>query len=310
MADRSCRSRLPSRHTVVATGSTPLAGFGLGTVLAPAEIADYRPVRVSSQAYAPAPAEFVVDALPARGVRGTGWRAEASAPQWIEVGLETGCRVDVNGAPFGCRSACEPLHVQADPVKWQVIAVNHTRTAVQRATVTAETYDLSGRRIASTRQARVDVDPAASASAFTAAPGDDLPDLHLLRLTLTDDRGQALSRNTYWRCRTPEALRALNQVQQARLSASLTQVSRDGDRPTATATVRNRGSMVAAMVRLSLLGEDGARVLPARYDDNYLWLLPGETRTVTLSWLASARPSGRPKLRVEGYNTPPVTVHC
>ncbi|MGW7622866.1 glycoside hydrolase family 2 protein [Streptomyces antimycoticus] len=144
--------------------------------------------------------------------------------------------------------------------------------------------------------------------AFTSAPTGDLPDLHLLRLTLTDDRGQTLSRNTYWRCRTPEALRALNQVQQAKLPVSLTRVSRDGDRRTATATVHNRGSMVAAMVRLSLLQEDGARVLPTLYDDNYLWLLPGETHTVTLSWPGSALPSGRPKLRAEGYNTPPVTV--
>ncbi|MEW2490918.1 glycoside hydrolase family 2 protein [Streptomyces sp. NPDC048411] len=148
--------------------------------------------------------------------------------------------------------------------------------------------------------------PAASAAAFTAAPTDDLPDLHLLRLTLTDDRGHVLSHNTYWRCRAPEALRALNQVQHAGLSATLSHVSRDGYRRTATATVRNRGSMVAAMVRLSLLDDDSARVLPTLYDDNYLWLLPGETRTVTLSWPALA--SGRPRLRAEGYNTPPVTV--
>lgn len=66
--------------------------------------------------------------------------------------------------------------------------------------------------------------------------------------------------------------------------------------------------MVAAMVRLSLLDEDGTRVLPTLYDDNYLWLLPGETRTVTMSWPASALSSGLPRLRVEGYNTQPVTV--
>ncbi|MFF4836396.1 discoidin domain-containing protein [Streptomyces sp. NPDC001315] len=232
-----------------------------------------------------------------------------SHPAWHSTVWQTyDYDFDVNGAYFGCRSACEPLHVQADPVKWQVIAVNHTRRALTGAKVTAETYDLSGRRLAGTRQARVDVDPAGSATAFSAAPADDLPDLHLLRLTLTDERGQVLSRNTYWRCRTPEALRALNQVQQAELSASLTHVSCDGDRRTTTATVRNRGSMVAAMVRLSLLDEDGSRVLPTLYDDNYLWLLPGETRTVTVSWPAFALPSGRPKLRVEGYNTSPVTV--
>ncbi|MET7694395.1 hypothetical protein ABZT06_41755 [Streptomyces sp. NPDC005483] len=59
---------------------------------------------------------------------------------------------------------------------------------------------------------------------------------------------------------------------------------------------------------LSQLGEDGAHILPTLYDDNYLWLLPGETRTATLPRPASARPSGRPKLRVEGHNTTPITV--
>ncbi|MFJ5035950.1 discoidin domain-containing protein [Streptomyces sp. NPDC088560] len=233
-----------------------------------------------------------------------------SHPAWHSTVWQTyDYDFDVNGAYFGCQRACEPLHVQADPVKWQVIAVNHTRTELKRATVTADTYDLSGRRIAITKQARVDVGPADSATAFTAAPADDVPDLHLLRLALTDDQGQVLSRNTYWRCRTPEALRALDQVPQARLSASLSQVSRAGDRREATATVRNRGSMVAVMVRLSLLDAyDSGRVLPTLYDDNYLWLLPGEMRRITLSWPASALASGRPKLRVEGYNTPPVMV--
>ncbi|WP_121714511.1 discoidin domain-containing protein [Streptomyces sp. E5N91] len=232
-----------------------------------------------------------------------------SHPAWHSTVWQTyDYDFDVNGAYFGCRSACEPLHVQADPVKWQVIAVNHSRQALKGAKVTSEAYDLSGRRIASARHARVDVEPAASVRAFTAPPGDDLPDLHLLRLTLTDDRGEVLSRNTYWRCRTPEALRALDQVRGARLTASLSRVSREGDRRGATATVRNRGSKVAAMVRLSLLGEDGDRVLPTHYDDNYLWLLPGESRTVTLTWPASALPAGHAKLRVEGYNTPPVTA--
>ncbi|MFF4902801.1 discoidin domain-containing protein [Streptomyces sp. NPDC001068] len=232
-----------------------------------------------------------------------------SHPAWHSTVWQTyDYDFDVNGAYFGCRTACEPLHVQADPVKWEVIAVNHTPTALKGATVTAEVYDLSGRRLEGTRHARVDVDPASSARAFAAAPADDLPDLHLLRLTLTDGRGGVLSRNTYWRCRTPEALRALDQVRQAGLSASLTRVTREGNRCVSTATVRNRGSMVAVMVRLSLLGEDGARVLPTLYDDNYLWLLPGETRTVTLSWPASALLSGRPRLRVEGYNSAPVTV--
>ena len=41
------------------------------------------------------------------------------------------------------------------------------------------------------------------------------------------------------------------------------------------------------MVRLSLRDQDGERILPTQYGDNYLWLLPGESRQVAIS-----RPDG------------------
>ncbi|MFF8592437.1 discoidin domain-containing protein [Streptomyces sp. NPDC015220] len=234
-----------------------------------------------------------------------------SHPAWHSTVWQTyDYDFDVNGAYYGARSACEPLHVQADPVQWRVLAVNHTRAPLTGATVTAETYDLSGRRTGTPRSIRVDVQPASTAPAFTADWTDALPDLHLLRLTLRNGGGEVLSRNTYWRHRTPEAMRALGTAARTRLTASAGRVTRTADRHGLTATVRNRGSAVAAMVRLSLLDDRGHRVLPTLYSDNYLWLLPGETRTVTLSWPAGALPTGRPVLHVEGYNTPSVTARA
>jgi len=235
-----------------------------------------------------------------------------SHPAWHSTVWQTyDYDFDVNGAYYGARSGCEPLHVQADPVNWRVLAVNHTRAALKQATVTAETYGLDGRRLGRGRTARVDVGPAATAQAFTVPFTDDLPGLHLLRLTLRSREGQVLSANTYWRYRTPEEMQGLNRLEAVRLSASVGHVSHDGDRRTLSVTVRNRGSAVAAMVRLSLLDAPGGeRVLPALYGDNYLWLLPGESRTLTVSWPAKALPSGRPALHVEAYNAAPITVRA
>jgi len=118
-----------------------------------------------------------------------------------------------------------------------------------------------------------------------------------------------VDQGTYWRYREPSAMQALNSVQQTRISASVTSpgASAGGDgRRQVTATVRNRGAAVAAMVRLSLLdARSGARVLPTLYDDNYLWLLPGESRTPTLSFPQSALSSGDPELHVEAYTARP-----
>ncbi|MFD4611827.1 discoidin domain-containing protein [Streptomyces sp. NPDC058440] len=233
-----------------------------------------------------------------------------SHPAWHSTVWQTyDYDFDVNGTYYGARSACEPLHVQADPVKWQVIAVNHTSADLRGATVTARLLDLSGRQLGSNKTARVDVARADTTMAFTTEWTNDLPNLHLLLLTLEDAQGKELSRNTYWRYRDTSALQALNKAKQVKLTGAITKVSRSGDRHELTATVRNQGSAVAAMVRLSLLEEaHGRRVLPTLYSDNYLWLLPGESRTVRLSWPSKACSSRNPVLRAEAYNSPVATL--
>ncbi|MFF9154722.1 discoidin domain-containing protein [Streptomyces sp. NPDC014846] len=233
-----------------------------------------------------------------------------SHPAWHSTVWQTyDYDFDVNGTYYGARSACEPLHVQADPVKWQVIAVNHTATDLRGATVSARLFDLGGRQLGPAWTARVDVNRAGTEKAFTAEWRKDLPDLHLLRLTLMDARGEEVSRNTYWRYRDPSSLRELNKARQVKLTGAITRLSRTGDRHELTATVVNRGSAVAAMVRLSLLEDaHGNRVLPTLYSDNYLWLLPGESRTVRLSWPSDACSSRHPVLTAQAYNSAPTTL--
>jgi hypothetical protein len=141
----------------------------------------------------------------------------------------------------------------------------------------------------------VDIAASSVTQAFAVAFDDTLPALHLLRLRMTDSRGKLMSENTYWRYRTDTDMRALNQLASTRVTASLRPAGGAYD-----AVIRNTGNTVAAMVRLSLRRSDGKeRVLPTLYGDNYFWLLPGETRTVSVSPRISV---SRPRLQVEAYN--------
>lgn len=235
-----------------------------------------------------------------------------SHPAWYSTVWQTyDYDFDVNGAYYGVRKAAEPIHVQADPVSGQVVAVNHTPRPVTGATVSARLYDLSGHPLSAERHGTVDVPASATADAFSVAWTDALPAFHLLRLRLrlTDRHGEVLSENVYWRYRKPEDMQALNKAAQTRVAADVTDTDLSGGRHGLTARVGNRGASVAALVRLSLVdARRGDRVLPTLYSDNYLWLLPGESRTVTLSWPAGALPSKRPKLRLDGYNVPRTTA--
>jgi hypothetical protein len=78
-----------------------------------------------------------------------------------------------------------------------------------------------------------------------------------------------------------------------------------------TVSVRNRGSAVAVMVRLSLLDDKtGRRLLPTLCSDNYLWLLPvSPGRCACPGWRA-ALTSGRPAVRLEPYIGPAATMRA
>jgi hypothetical protein len=109
-----------------------------------------------------------------------------------------------------------------------------------------------------------------------------------------------LSENVYWRYRDAEDMQALNQLPLVPVSASVHGTG--GSQHELTVSLRNNGRAVAAMVVLSLRDQrSGQRILPTSYSDNYLWLLPGETRDVTLSWRHS-RPPVVPQVLVNGYN--------
>ena len=134
----------------------------------------------------------------------TGLMLWMSHPAWHSTVWQTyDYDFDVNGTYYGARKGCEPLHVQADPADWQVLAVNHTAADADAARPSPpELYDLSGRSARAGQAVTVDVPRAATARPSPPAGRDDLPDLHLLRLTPGGRQRNGCSReNTYWRYR-------------------------------------------------------------------------------------------------------------
>jgi hypothetical protein len=72
-----------------------------------------------------------------------------------------------------------------------------------------------------------------------------------------------------------------------------------------TVTLSNQGGQVAVMNAVALRhASTGARVLPAYASDNYVPLLPGETRRIEVECPGSAAP-GDLEVEVTGWNTQP-----
>jgi Exo-beta-D-glucosaminidase Ig-fold domain/F5/8 type C domain/Glycosyl hydrolases family 2 len=243
---------------------------------------------------------------------GTGIMLWMSNPAWHSIVWQTyDYDLDVNGSYFGARKGCEPVHVQASPVNGQVLVANHTAAALTGVTVTATLYDLSGStQLGSPQSQTVSVGASSTTAAFTVPFASSLPSPHLLVLGLNEASGAGLAQNLYWRYRAATDMQALNQLAQAQVSASAGPVTVSGGSHHFVVSLSNTGATVAAMLSFSLRDQrSGQRILPAFYSDGYLWLLPGESRAIEVSWPhRAATKSAVPQLVIRGYNLPELTV--
>jgi hypothetical protein len=125
-----------------------------------------------------------------------------------------------------------------------------------------------------------------------------------VKLELRDERGELLSENFYWQAPHADAFRQLSDMAPMNVLLSATrQFALDSAR--ITVTLSNHGEQVAVMNRVTLrLAATGARVLPVYANDNYIALLPGETRQIVIECPASAATSNL-QVELTGWNTRP-----
>lgn len=120
-------------------------------------------------------------------------------------------------------------------------------------------------------------------------------------LNVADASGAVVSNNFYWWAEKPTTLRELDSLPASTVRAAATVVSENGARR-ATVRLSNTGDVAAVMVKLTLKdARTGHRILPAYYSDNYISLLPGEQRTVTVDFAAG---SDAADFALRGWNLP------
>jgi hypothetical protein len=198
---------------------------------------------------------------------------------------------------FGAKKACEPLHIQWNPVTDNVEVVNYSGGDARGLTASVELLNIDG---AAKWQKTTPVE--SSEDSVVTPIHIDYPDgltpVHFIRLKLTRG-GETVSGNFYWRGLEEYNYRALRDLPKVKLEA-VTHAERQGARWLLTTTLHNPAKTPALMVKLKAVRErSGDRILPAIYSDNYVALMPGESRTI-LTELEDADTRGeRPKIVIE-----------
>ena len=183
-------------------------------------------------------------------------------------------------AYYGCKKGSEPLHIQWNSADETIEVVNYSAGKVTGLQASVEIVNMDGKRV-NQKTAPVDSAEDSTVTCFKMTYPEGLTPVHFLRLTLT--RGtETLSSNFYLRGLRKDDLRAIRELPKPQLELK-TAADHKGDKWVLTAMVQNTGSSPALMTRVKAVREKtGDRILPAIYSDNYVALMPGESRDITV----------------------------
>jgi hypothetical protein len=194
--------------------------------------------------------------------------------------------------------------VQLNLPGFDTAIINNTQAPLGQVRLDAQILRLDGTRLAQ-RAALLDV-PAGEVASGPALPLADLLRKEralLVALTLTDRQGRALSRNLYWQTQEDADGQRLADMPAQPVTVAVASL-RQGSETHLRLTVRNQGAAPALAIKLTLLKADGTRMLPAYYSDNYVSLLPHESREIEVSFAGEAHGA----CTVRGWNAQPARV--
>ncbi|HXT22363.1 MAG TPA: glycoside hydrolase family 2 protein, partial [Thermoanaerobaculia bacterium] len=242
-----------------------------------------------------------------------------------------------NGAYFATRTANEPLLVAYDYGERKVVAVNDTGAALRGAKARVRVYDAASTLLLDESRAvevpageRTEVltlkpfaELAKSASAAAAGADGRPAPVYFLDARLEGAGGATLAHNFYWLPAEEDVLdwqksewyytptqryadmSALSSLPAAKLAVTH-RFERTKDGEAVAVTLKNPGDRIAFLVELSVVGEKSGQLLaPVYWDDNYVSLLPGETREVRGTLPAHALGGDRPVFQYQAMNVPP-----
>ncbi len=223
------------------------------------------------------------------------------------------------GGYFGAKRALEPLHPVYTLHDRSVWVVNGTYQDASGLKLTAQVLNLDMSQKFST-EVNLDIAADGTKNVLTIPAIKDLSATYFVRLTLRDHAGKVVGSNFYWASTKPEKVRydksewyttptasfadftALSQLPKVHLDVK-SKTSRDGQQGVTTVTVSNPNKTLAFFVRLKLdRAPGGDEMLPVLWDDNYVSLMPGETREIAVRYDAAALGSAEPVVEANGPN--------
>ncbi len=229
--------------------------------------------------------------------------------------------LEPTAALYFSQNAHQPLHAQYDFLK-NTVSINNETVVPHLGTQL--TVRVLNRDMTEAYRKTLSLDVPADRlmkDVLAVTLPTNLSPVHFIRLDLADRTGKSIDQTFYWRSNRPyqpkrtwtgpqyEGFEDLNKLPPVALESTVSgSRARDGNgrsRNFATVTVGNPTKNLAFMVWVRLQdARSGKPIRPAFYSDNFISLLPGESRAIRIEYTGEIQPS-QTKIVVDGWNSVP-----
>ena len=219
---------------------------------------------------------------------------------------------------FATRKACEPVHIQYSYDDGSIVVVNSTYRTQSKLKATLSVHNIDWQELYHAEGA-VNAAPDSSQRIFAIPENlfEGADRIFFIDLRLTDEKGTELSRNFYWvpdvltnfdfaatdyrytPAQRHEDLSQLAHLPPAEVTAHATS-SKNGKTRSIALALENRSRTLAFQLSAALRTSSGDLVAPAFWSDNWIELIPGEKRTLTVELPEDA--PAEPVIELSGWN--------
>jgi exo-1,4-beta-D-glucosaminidase len=210
------------------------------------------------------------------------------------------------GAFYAAKKACEPLHLLYNYGDRSIYIVNDHLEVCRNLKATIRVLDINSAEVLN-RIFSHDVQPESSGKIFELPEFNRISMTYFLDLRLYNEKGIEIGNNFYWLSNKPDVLdydtkvepwpyytpskeyadlTALNFLPPGKINFKYhTEIT--GEYAKITATLHNAGEAIAFFIELKASKKkSGETILPVFWEDNYVSLLPGETRAIEATFPA------------------------
>ncbi len=225
-----------------------------------------------------------------------------------------------NGAFYGTKAACEPINIVYNYGDKDIYIVNDTHRIYHDLTAEIRIFNIGSKRVFK-QDIPVSVGEFSSIKILETPSVEGLSTVYFMDLKLKDASGNLLSSDFYWLSTKEDILdedrstwfytpnkafadfTGLKDLQEVQIEAAH-QFEDLGEQMELQVTLQNPSDRIAFFIVMNVYrAESGDSVLPIFWDDNYISLLPGETREIRARFLKEDLKGETPAFRLNGWNT-------